>query len=341
MIGQSGEYPVTVHTVDGRAIGQITSLDTANITWGRELNEVSRCDAVFAADADVIDRLTPWHHWITAWGDTAPVWSGPVRKVTIGDHEARVEARDVAAFMSRTRVPLTRAWRSREPAAIADLMWRSMLELHQVPIDPLVLPSVGGEVFDLSVTAETQMLSQASDELVKLGLRWTVVAGRPVLGVQPDDPVAALHDCDFMESTQVVRDGSRAANDVRVQGQNAARTYTADMAGLRLQALVSIDDLFGVSNIERAARQYARGVAAIREQIVVPSSATLHPDAEVTVDDLVPGAHFMVHSRGLSEVMMLTQMEVSASGGAHDVSVTLESIEEPTELELLAEGGAR
>ena len=340
MIGSSGNYPAVVHTVDGRAVGDILPAEQTDVLWGRELNEVSRCEMTIASNADVVDSLMPWHHWITVWGDRAPVWTGLVRKVTIGDAATKIDVRDVGSLLARTRVPLTRAWQSREPAVVAEQMWRTMLELHRVQVDPLLLPSVGGDVFDLSVTADTQMLTQASDELVKLGLRWTVVAGRPVLGPQPSAPVAAFQDGDFMAETQVVRDGSRAANDVRVQGQNAAHTYTADMAGLRLQTLVSIDDLFGVSNIERAAHQYAREVASIREQIVVPSSATLHPEADVTVDDLVPGAHFLVHSRGIAEVMMLTQMDVSASGGAHDVRVTLESIDEPTELERLAEGEA-
>src|SRR5690606_9992224 len=128
-------------------------------------------------------------------------------------------------------------------------------------------------------------------------------------------------------------------NDVRLQGQNWAQTAIADLAGLRLQTLVSLNDLRGAANIQRAAQRRARDLARLRDELVVPANASLHPQAPVTLDDLVPGKVWAVHTERVSQLMRLDKVEVSGSAEAFDVQVTLVALEPDSGAIELVEGG--
>lgn len=326
------DLAIGVRTVDGRPVGQIPCDETTSAVWSRERSEVSRAE-IITADVDAGD-LVPWLHWIDIWEAGQPVWSGPILEPSteLQTGVTRIEARDPSALLWYTRVPTTRRWSQLDPAPIAADLWQEMHELHRINVEPQVLASVG-ERFDFAVTADSRMLHQVLDELVRIGLDWTVVAGRPILGTPPTTAVIAeLAECDFMVGLRRVRSGKRTASDVRVQGRNWAHTERVDMAGLRLQALVSLDDLFGVNNITAAARQYLAEVGAIRDVLEVPSGASLHPDAPVTVDDLIPGRVLTVHAADLATQMRIKTVEVNWSGTSRDVRVTLDSLAEPIEL---------
>lgn len=325
---------ISIHTVDGLSIGDLSCGFLQSVSWGRERSEVSRCSFASAAVSDpVLAELAPWAHWATVWEDGKSVWTGPIQKITYSGSQVKVEARDCSTLMWRTRVPLTRNYTSTDPTVIAAQLWTMMLELHRVPVDPHVNPTVGGSSFDYSVSLDSKMLNSTMDDLVKLGLDWTVVAGRPVLGSMPDAPVALLEDCDFLTDLQRVRDGSNTANDVRLQGANYATTVKVPLADLHLQTLVSLDSMYGVSNVTSACREYAKRVASINDTLTVPSGASLHPDAPVDVQDLVPGNRFVVYAADISATMRLDAMQVSDAGGSRSVEVTLETEIEPTELE--------
>ncbi|WP_052372761.1 hypothetical protein [Nocardia otitidiscaviarum] len=324
---------IGIRTVDGRPVGVIACDNTTDVLWSRARSEVSRAE-IHTVDIDT-SELLPWHHWIDIFENDVAVWSGPIleARTAFDTGVTRIEARDVAGFMWKTLTPVTGRWSNLDPAPIAAALWRPMLELHRVDVDPTVLPPTILERFDFSTTAEARYLNQVMSDLVRIGLEWTVVAGRPILGTFDDTVVAELDDCDIMATLHRVRSGKRVASDVRVQGRNWAHTERVDMAGLRLQALVSLDDMFGVSNIVSAARQYLREVGALRDVLEVPAGASLHPDAPVTTDDLVPGRAWAIHAGGLAALMRLKTVEVAWSGGSRDVRVTLEAITEPVELD--------
>lgn len=324
---------ISIHTRDGRVLGALLCNMLDGITWGRERLEVSTCDitALTQADPELMEDIRPWVHWVTVWYSDRPVWSGPIQKVTLGRTTTQITAKDTATFMWRTRVPVTRTWADTDPTSIADSAVRSMNELHQLTASPVVIPAVS-ESFTYSATADSRMMHQMFDDLVKLGLEWTVHAGRFILGPFTREPIAELYECDFLVEIQRLRDGTATFNDVRVQGQNWAQTATAPLAGLRLQTLVSLDDVFGVSNIQRAAQLYAEDVSSIRDVLVIPSGASLHPEADIDLDDLIPGRVVRVNAAGVSNLMMIDQMQVVSTAASFDVTVTLLSIENKTEL---------
>lgn len=324
---------VSVHTADGRLLGALLCSSMEGITWGRELREVSSCEitALTQADPDLFEDLRPWVHWVTVWHGERPVWSGPIQQAAIGRTRTRITAKDTGTFMWRTRVPITRQWADTDPTKIAATVLASMNELHGITAPPIVLPAVT-DAFTYAAVADSRMLHQMFDDLVKLGLEWTVVAGRFILGKFPEAPVATLAECDFLVEIERMRDGTATFNDVRVQGQNWAQSATAPLAGLRLQTLVSLDDVFGVSNIQKAARLYAAETAAIRDVLVLPPSSSLHPEADVDFDDLIPGKVLLVQAEGVSSLMRIDQVNVSASPAGFDTQITLVAIQNRGEI---------
>lgn len=334
------DITVSVHTIDGKAVGDFPCRLITAYSWGREATEVSTCtiDVATQGDPELVEQLRQWVHWITVWFDDDAVWTGPIQNIRITRSTTTISARDPSTFMWRTRVPVTKRFTDTDPSRIADSLWQAMNQHHGIRATPLVLPGIAEDTFTIDAVADSRMLHQLMDELVKIGLRWTVVGGRPVLGQFPRQPVAELYECDFMVELERRRDGTQTFNDVRVQGQNWAQTAIADLAGLKLQTLVSIDDLFGSSNIQRAAQQYARESATLRDELVVPSNASLHPQAPVTMDDLVPGKVFAVHYETFSQLMRLDQMTCAGSPEAFDVQVSLVALEQTGDVARLVGG---
>lgn len=324
------DVAVSVHTADGKPVGDFPCTVLAAYNWSREDTEVSICNLTVLTQGapDLVEELRQWVHWVTVWFDDTPVWTGAIQGIRITRERTTISARDVATFMWRTRTPITKTWLDTAPQRIAEGVWTSMLELHGVRASPIVLPGVAYNTFTVSAKADQRMLHQFMDELVKVGLHWTVIAGRPVLGQFPRDPVAELHECDFMVELERRRDGIDTYNDVRVQGQNWAQTAYVPLAGLRLQTIVSLDDMFGASNIQRAAQRYAMNNVRLRDELIVPPNASLHPQAPVTLDDLVPGKVFIVHSETVSQLMRLDQVIVAGSPGVFDVQVNLVVLEQ-------------
>lgn len=334
------DVSMSIHTVDGRMVGDFPCNVITAFNWSREANEVSVCsfDIATEAAAELVEELRPWVHWVTVWHDGAPVWTGPLQTVRLRSATTSVTARDTSTLMWRTRVPVSRTWVDTHTEDIANDLWKAMLQLHRVRVTPVVLAEVVQKSFTITAKAEQRMLHQVMDDLTKVGLTWTVVAGRPVLGEFSREPVVTLEDCDFMVELERRRDGTATYNDVRIQGQNWAQTAVAELAGLRLQTLVAMDDMFGAANVQRAALQYAQDTARIRDELVVPGSASLHHNAPVSLDDLVPGKVFAVHSGDISQLMRLDQMSVSGSSSGIDVQVSLVALGAQDEIAKLVGG---
>ncbi len=266
-------HAFSAETIDGISLGPIEC--PASYTWSRELSEVSSC-TVSAPRQPLTTELVPWLHWISCWDGQSLQWRGPLQSISFDNAGMSLVAKDLSTFMWRTRTVTTKSWANLDIATIAADMWRDMLRLHDIDADPVVLPALSGMGrYSVSVKADVRMLNQEMADLAKSGLRWTVVKGRPVLGSQSTGITAELGECHLSAGARIERSGARTSNDVRVQGTNYSHTERVTMAGgaLRLQSIVSIDDMFGVSNIVAAAREQALKRSQIRNALVIPASA--------------------------------------------------------------------
>lgn len=330
-----------LRTARGIQLAQFGPESSSSLTWSRDLRETSRCELTIPNTEvdDMLPEITPWAHWIDVWDtdDSVLLWSGPILRLASSRDQLSISARDVSSLSTRTRCPITKEWRAADPSTIAAELWTSMLALHNVKATPIVR-SAGQPPFNFKAEADTKFLQAVLDDLVKVGLRWCVVAGIPILGPVPTDPMV-LDERDLQGDIQVIRDGTETANDILVRGADFSARAHVDLGGLNLQGLVNLDSMFGVSNLERAAREYAQSTASIRDALSLPGGLVLHPDTPVTMDDLLPGARFQVHARGLTSLMELESVEVKRDSGTLSVSVTLESV--PTDTPELSEKNDR
>ena len=327
-----GQQAASLHTVGGVQLYQFGANDLAELTWRRELSEVSTATAI--VPTRMIEDITPWLQWLSIWEGDELHWTGPVQLVTYGREVTTIEASDIAALMGRTRVPLTKQWEATDPALIAAELWRAMLETQRLSGAPIVRRDPLVDVFNFECVADAQMLDKLMDDLVGLGLSWSIVAGTALLGPAPRSAIASLGEDDFINGDlTLVRDGSRVFTDVLVRAADDQTRARVNNGGLNLQTIVDQDSLFGLSNADRAARQYLRYCSSMREAVRLDGSSVLHPAAPVTIASLVPSARMTVSAFGVLTPMELQTVEVSQTEGDISVAVGLESVEDnPPEL---------
>lgn len=328
---------VSIHSIKGVQLYQFTPEDQAEMTWTRALRRVGKCDlaAPPVDDSDRFPDIVPWLHWVTVYdgGDESVLWSGPIEKARMSRQGLMVWAKDHAALLRRTDVPITKDWDNADPAWIAGELWQRMIEHHGLNIAPIVRSDPEGDRFDYSTVANTEALDVTIDALVQIGLRWNVTTGIPILGPMPLTPRATLSEADFLGADiGLLRDGSETFNSVLVRGPDALGRETVPLHGLNLQTIVMIENMFGVSNVKRAARQYARHTAGIRTALDIPSGTELHPDAPVSIRELVPSSRFVVSAHELRELVELEAVEVHRTPAATNVKVNMESVIELPEL---------
>lgn len=324
----SPEQIVSLRTASGKQLYQFLAGHQESLKWTREQRQVSFCDMAVPGVIDSGRRLdiTPWLHWIDVFDDQGRelYWSGPVQRVSAGRSRTAITARDLSALMTCTRSPLTKRWEAADPAEIAGEMWAAMIGHHGLNTRATQRMDPRGDRFDFQAAADEVMMSVSIDRLVELGLYWTVVGGVPILGPAPTKPVAALGEHDFIGGEfSIVRDGRESYNDVLLRGADNLSRASVPMGGLRLQTIVNIDDMFGVSNVDRAAKQYVRYTGAIKDTLVLSDGAVLHPDAPVDISQLVPSVRVTVEALGVVQLMELLNMTVTGDG---NVAVTLASV---------------
>jgi len=330
---------VSVHTPDGVTVTQYGPSEMTQLTWGRQLRDVSKCELVLPPPPETPPSIAPWVHWVSVWdGNGALQWTGPVLKTSVSPDGVTISARDVAALLARTRTPIRKRWDAVNPAIPAAELWRAMIELHGLHVKVVQRPDPEADYFDITCKADEEMLDKTIGDLVGLGLRWTVVAGVPLLGPATVDPVATLGENDFLGGVEVIRDGAETFNDVLVRGPDKLAQARVPLHGLSLQTIVNIDSMFGVGNVDRAARQYARHTGAIRDAISLPSGTALHPDAPVGIEQLIPSARFVIAAHGQRYLMELEAMQRDAAADGAATTVTMESVIEKPELAELKPG---
>jgi hypothetical protein len=337
----TGAQGATVHDRNGVVAYQFTPSQETSIEWSRELRDVSTCDLTLPPMK--LDDIGPWVYWVSVWhlGLRALLWRGPIQKITRRRDQSVISARDPAAFMSRTRTPVLKQWEKVDPAVPASEMWQAMSEVHDLNLRPVIRHDPIGGMFDYSTTASANsaqsgssggdneqagMMDQAIDDLTKLGLRWTVVAGVPLLGPISRDSIATLGPNDFLTDLELTRDGSNSYNDVVLRAPDTIATVRVDMDGLNLQTIQTVDNMFGVSNALGAAREFARYSSLIRDSISVPSGATLHPEAPVSFDQLVPSGRFTISAYDRLMQMELEKVDVTVSANSTTVNVSMDSV---------------
>lgn len=341
-IGRAGgDYRIHFHDKNMVTVAELDMQDLTALKWGRALSEVSRCqlDGNTATSEEIAQRVNPWVHWASVYRGEEYVWMGLVTDLSIRARSWTAMVKDLSTLMWRTRVPVSRAWHDTDPLHIGADLWDAMVAFQRVPA-PKARRLSSTVAYSLDITQDRNMVHQAMADIVKLGAEWTVIGNQAVFEPAlrtPDLELThtRLADCDFDADLEVVRDGSRFFNDTRLQGKNFASTAIIEVGDLRMQNLVSMDNLFGEGNITRAAQQAVAKTGKPRTAIIVPASAALNLSAPIEIRELVPGVVIPVWTDiggGVQDYLRLESMDVTVDAGQEKVAVTLGEIPDLTEL---------
>jgi hypothetical protein len=307
----------SIQTAKGVQLYQFTGHDLIGASWSREPSEVSRCkiDVPSNIDFGKLPDIIPWLHWVLVWDADSKelLWRGPVQDTTANKQSMSINCRDMMAFAARTRTPISKRWEAEAPEDMAAELLAAMIDLHGLNVTPVVRYDPDGDRFDYTCRADEGMLDNNFEELVHLGLQWTVVAGVPILGPQPRTAIVALDEEDFVGGggLSLVRDGANSYNDILLRAATDKARAKAPMGGLNLQKIYNADSVSGVSNTDRAAKQAARYTSRIRDRVELPDDAVLHPNAPLTINQLIPTARVNIQAFDRVIPMELAGIDVS------------------------------
>lgn len=340
------EQWVAIHTRSGVLAHQFSPSQYGKLSWSREQRQVTKCTmhAPLGPNVDRLPDLVPWVHQLSVFNSRQELyWTGPLQKVTGTRRDLTLTAADPSALMARTRNPLTKRWDATDPAVPAGELWNGLITHHGLNIEPVIRFDPLGDRFDFRVVGDEQMVDQTIAQLVDVGLRWTVIAGTPLLGPVGVDPIAALSEDDFINADiELSRDGTDSYNDILVKGADNIARARLPMHGENLQQIIQIGSMFGVGNVQRATEAYVRYYGSIRETLTLPADAALHPDAPVTMDQLVPSARFTMEAFDIIRTWELTSMSCDVDNAGAFVSVAMESIPlVPLEVSELTEAASK
>lgn len=334
-LGVTGDYRVRFHSPTGAIRTDFPCGKMINLAWARQLSEQSRA-ALGGGTSDsyeLIKNVQPWTDMMSIWRGDDFVWTGFCTGIKYTKTGWAIGVFDPSCLAWRTRTPLSKQWVDTDPVDIAAELLDTTMNFQNVQgITGLTAKVPSSTSYTFAVTKDAKMVHQNLEDLVKMGIHWTVVGGKPLVmpalrSTQMTFKKFALADCDFAVQLEAAIDGTRFANDVRLKGGNWAETVqTADQTGLRIQQIVSMDKLVGVSNIQRAAQQQAARSAVLRKVVSVPSGATLNPDVNIGINELIPGIVVPVHTDllgGITDWQRLESVEVKVSNGNESVGVTL------------------
>lgn len=342
----SDDQAFTLRTYDGIQLYQFPPTEQLDWNWSRESREVSVCELSVPSVGEhhLLPNITPWLHWIDCWDNTGEVlyWSGPILRASLNSRRLAISARDIGSLMSRTRCLVEKRWESADPAEIAGEMWEAMIEHHNLKVKPIIRNDPRGDRFDFTAKAETGDMDVQMGNLTDLGLRWCVVAGRPIFGPVNLKASVALSEEHFIDDAfEVTRDGTNFCNDVTLRVAGSKSNASIYAGGLQFQKTVTVDSIRGVSNADRAAYQYVQYAGTMRDQVTMPNGAVLHPEAPITLDQLIPSARINIEAFGLLTTMEVSQVSVSRDEEGAQVSVKLESVNDDLPELLTLDAGSR
>lgn len=326
----TNEQVVSVTSKSGVTVWQFNPSDYTSMEWTRENRDVSSCtlDIPPIHNNDRLPDIIPWLHDLNVYDEhNRLLWRGPVQKLTANRTQLTIKAKDPAALMTRTRTPFTKKWQAVDPNQPANEMWRSLISQHGLQMTPILTTDPYGNPISFATTADAEMMDKPMDQLVQLGLYWTVASGIVILGPASSKPIVTLGETDFLgDGIQLVRDGAQTVNDVLVRGPDNLARGRIDLHGLNLQDIVNLDSMFAVSNVEKALQTHLRYVSQIRDAIDLDGDTQLHPEAPVSIDELIPSMQVVIDAFGLRFLMEIDKVTVNADTAGTSVKVAFESL---------------
>lgn len=317
----------TLRTAQGVQLDQFVGRDQIGLSWSRVKNDTSQLELSLVGGAVDVNDISPWLHWIDVFDDKGVdrLWTGPITRATGSRLQVDISARDISALTTKTRCPLTKTWDATDPALIGTEFYEAVIDHHNLPAKTITRTDPLGDRFAYSSVADQVTVDSTINDLVAMGMYWTVVAGIPILGPWDRTPFVALGEEDFLgQGITVTRDGTASANDILLLTADSKSYGKVPMGGLSMQSIIKQDNMFGVSNTDKAVRQLARYSGKIHDVIAVPDGSVLHPTrTPIAIAQLIPSARITVTYRDKVYLMEITRVDVSSGSKGQGVAVSM------------------
>ena len=276
-------------------------------------------------------EIYPWVTELYVWRDGRDAWSGPVTEVDFSYGQVTVRASDITAWWDRRVLP-NLSYKGQDLATIFTGVSDAAMAVDPVDNFTVTATPVGIFADRTYVATDYRYAKDALDELAKTGIDWTVFGRTVIVGGEtvPAQPYLTLLDDYWTTPPSVKARGNEQATYVIVKGKGVTGGAIASSDYINaFGVLVRVFDEQSIEDQATATRAANTRLAILKDQnyIETSSSATLSPNAPITVPELIPGIRVRVATqatcRPLTADFRLKKVKVDFNG---QVSIDLQPL---------------
>lgn len=332
-LGCASTYTAVVNHQGGE--GRFFTVTGAEeMTWERVVDDFSEGRVVItkaAVNGDCarrVGKVEPWAHELRLYRDGKRVWEGPVFDLEEDRSSITILARDPLAWLSRRAVRTNPTNGAQVNAAahagqvISDALSAGGMDPNLLPF--LLVDTGGSPATERSTQPLTSNALNELVEIARAGLDFFAV-GRQIV-VRPDRDVYdrrpfRLRETDLLADFRVRKVGAETATKAYVAGGAAPGSgagsplpvgeWGGPARGYGLVENVSrADNTHDTTVLSGLARRVVGYGNPAPVTVSLPQNAQLSPDAQVSVEDLVPGQHFEIAIRSYA-IRVLARMKLN------------------------------
>lgn len=320
----------------GRPVWTSTMHTLGSVAWERAWCDTSVAKVVIGGDMSVMNQLEPWKHLVSIYANDQLVWFGPLYSIRTTRTGAELVAHDPSAYWKRRRVAQGRSYLNRDATSVMrDLVTDAMGVDDPCGVVTFMTAESSGVWVSKNLNPAVRMVSDEVGDLESVGLVWTFIAGRLLIGpIASNHVTAPMSDDDLDGDVAVVKDGAEVVTDMLVQGKGVYGYYIdADQDVGWLQGIEKADSLVRQGECESLAQRRVAEAKYPPRRLEFGNSRLL-PTAPVELHELVPGALIPVSSSQtgvtVSAIMAVKSVSVEQSESGDAVHLTL--MEQPSAL---------
>lgn len=348
-LGCVNEYAAILHTRGGaHAVADLAPL--VSVEWQRRLNEQSVGSVVLAKDAvgarccAALAECSPWAHELSIYRGQQLVWQGPVQRPVETRTAFTIEAPDVTGWFDRRAVAQSYTYTNLDAVKIARRLLGDAFATNDPGIRAWFTFTDGTNASEQESIAKVDIVGEQFSDLVSQGMDYTTVGRRVIMcppgwqATSTPRAVTTLTDEHLGGGVTVSTEGSAMAT--RVYNHSSA-FEPGDAIGSAggpdaFYGLVEVVEELNQATISQtnmnaiAKTSLRRGYPA-PVVVRVDDDASLHPQAPVSVTDLVCGVRIDVllttgWCRPVRQAMRLVSVTGLWDATGERISISLEQL---------------
>jgi hypothetical protein len=357
-LGCASSYRAAIKRQGGALWTWVDGLDT--IKWGRKRDDYSEASITVSktlAGSSCCNKLADTHSWaheLAILRDDQLVWEGPITRRIERRASFSFEARDMIAWLDRRTIkPAGASYHWTVPTDTGLIIRTMISDAFPLATDPGLMPYA--QLANTATNSTTDVLwkdtvhvGTAVRDLLEAGVDlYTVGRSIRVHSDKATTTPIRLVESDFLDDLEVRETGLDTATRAVVVGGQPLDPTTGqpiqDVAPI-LGVSGGYDTYYGlVENLTSSSgitdTAVANGIAAARRSygypppidLVVPSGAQLSPHAPADINQLIPGAPFLVemgesYCSTIAQAYRLNELEVTwLASEVEQVAVSLAS----------------